>query len=324
MKQLVKKLTVSTLLLAMAGSVLAAEPPVIPMESAAPKVPTDLITKARLAAENAKPAATVQGDVQGKVTESVTETNAEKESVSSVPGSYKPFEITVDPGINQLIPISVGHYNRIVTPFDQPFINTVSDATIEVHQNVIYVATPDEFPVTLFVSPDIDDESMAISLTLAPKKIPPVEAQLKLREGVEASLPTRTKAKKWEESQPYVDGIIEVMRSVAFGDMPEGYAMGDWTDKDPYPTCLQKGIKYNFLKGQVLRGHNYTVLVGVAQNATNVVQEINEFACVDGSIVASAAWPDAFLEPGQKTEMYVMMKKEAKPIQSRVRKSLLD
>lgn len=312
----------------MAAMVLAlslpayAEQPVIPVGTEAPKVPTDLIAKARQAAASAKPKPSKV--IEEAVSEKVAEANKVKSKAAAMPSSYKPFEIKVDPGINQLIPISVGHYNRIVTPFDDPFINTVSEATIEVHKNVLYVATPDEYPVTLFISPDIDDESIAISLTLAPKKIPPVEAVLKLNDETVATMPTRTKAKKWEESQPYVDGILATMRKIALGDMPEGYVMGNYRQKDPYPTCIQKGMKYNFVDGQVLRGHHYTVLVGVAENATNVPLEVNEFACIDGAIVASASWPHAFLEPGQKTEMYVMMKKQAKPVEARIRKSLLD
>lgn len=305
-----KHIFLSGLVTLMISTPAFAEAPIIPVVPAsdgtspqAPKVPANIVTRAVL---QSKESSTGSADV-----------------LKAMKSSYKPFVIEVEPGINQLIPIAQGHYNRIVTPFDTPFINTVSEATIEVHKNVIYVASSDTYPVTLYISPDIDDESMAISLTLAPKKIPPVEAQLTLNEVALASLPIRTKAKKWEESQPFVDGVVNAMRSIAFGELPEGYSMSKMHKGDAYPTCLQEGMRYNFAEGQYLRGHHYNIAVGVMENATSAHMEVNEYACLDGSIVAVAAWPHTFLEPGQKTELYVIMRDEPKPIVRRKRASLL-
>ena len=57
--------------------------------------------------------------------------------------------IQVAPGVNEIIPVAVGHLNRIVTPFDKPHVRTVSQATTQIEGNVLYVATPDEIPVAL-------------------------------------------------------------------------------------------------------------------------------------------------------------------------------
>jgi conjugal transfer pilus assembly protein TraK len=40
-----------------------------------------------------------------------------------------PQQLQVTPGINELIPIAVGHLNRLVTPFDNPVVTTTSQAT---------------------------------------------------------------------------------------------------------------------------------------------------------------------------------------------------
>ena len=38
--------------------------------------------------------------------------------------SVAPQQLQVTPGINELIPIAVGHLNRLVTPFDNPVVTT--------------------------------------------------------------------------------------------------------------------------------------------------------------------------------------------------------
>lgn len=285
--------------------VVADDQPVVPVaDHQTPAVPASVVEQALA---NAKPKTKPDQDASHKAMKS----------------SYKPFVMSIEPGINQLIPISIGHYNRIVTPFEKPFINTVSDATIEVHKNIIYVATSDDTPVTMFISPDIDDESMALSLTLAPKKIPPIEANLKLDEEVVANFPIRTKAKKWEESQPYVDGVVTAMRTLALGDIPDGYAMSKMRQGDAYPTCLQKGMTYDFANGQYLRGHHFNIAIGTIRNTSSTTMEINEYSCIDGSIVAVSAWPETVLQPGKASELFVMMRTVSKPVVTRKRKSLL-
>ena len=92
-----------------------------------------------------------------------------------VVSSYQ--DVIVQPGVNTIIPASISHLNRIVTPFDKPIVQTVSSAEIKTVENVIYVSTKDESPVTMYITPK-DDESVAISLTLAPRKVPPIQANL--------------------------------------------------------------------------------------------------------------------------------------------------
>ena len=75
------------------------------------------------------------------------------------------------PGVNQLVPVALGHLNRIVTPFAQPRVNTTSQASTEVRDHVIYVAPSEPVPVTLFIT-EADSEQQALSLTLVPKRIP--------------------------------------------------------------------------------------------------------------------------------------------------------
>ena len=134
--------------------------------------------------------------------------------------------ITIKPGINEIIPISVGHPNRVVTPFSNPVIRTTSNSNFDVDGSTFYVTSADEGqPVTAFVT-EKGSSDVAISLTFVPKRIPPVEVKLRLDEqdfpGWRGS---NVVARRWEESHPYLTTIREVLRTVATGAMPQGYTL---------------------------------------------------------------------------------------------------
>jgi conjugal transfer pilus assembly protein TraK len=248
------------------------------------------------------------------------------EKVVSMRSNSNQFVIHVTPGINQLLPIAVGHINRIVTPFETPFVNTVSDATIEAHENVLYIATQSETPVTLFVTPDVGDESMAISLTLAPKKIPPIEATLKLDKVAEKSFKfSRKKAKRWETEQPYISTIKRTFKEIALGRLPNGYSIGPVEKDSLLPTCIQEGFQFDFLNGQYLRGHSFAVAIGKVTNNSDSEREIDETQCIDGHIVASTSWPHTIFQPGEESEMIVIMRTDVfEPATYTERPSLLE
>lgn len=235
-----------------------------------------------------------------------------------------PLVVPVKPGINVLLPIAVGHYNRVVTPFDSPYVQTVSDAVIEPHGNVLYVASDSEFPVTLFITPDVDDESHAISLTLQPSSIPPIEARLVI-EGSESGVYfSKKKAKKYEEGQPYTESIKSILRDLANGQVPDGYSLDAMKAGDMLPRCLQGGMEYDFVNGQYLRGHHFHVAVGTVKNVAKHLQEVDETACIDGQIAAVAVWPEAYMKPGGKSEIFVLMRHDLNPVEAPTRRSLLE
>src|SRR5690606_36848499 len=90
-----------------------------------------------------------------------------------------PETVRVSPGVNELLPVALGHLNRIVTPFEHPVVTTVSNAQTQTKGRVVYVAPADEAPVTLYLTPG-DNPEFALSLTLIPKRIPAREIRLSL------------------------------------------------------------------------------------------------------------------------------------------------
>ncbi|MEA3411303.1 MAG: type-F conjugative transfer system secretin TraK [Pseudomonadota bacterium] len=212
------------------------------------------------------------------------------------------------PGVNEIVPISLGHTNRLVTPFVNPDVHTtVSDAAIDVQHNIVYIATDKTLPVTMYITPH-KDESVALSLTLAPRKIPPVQIELKMDAGYGATPGSET-ARRWEESKPYIESIRDVMRGIALGEIPQGYVFRETGAKDILPNCAQPAVGYDFENGQVLEGYNFVVFVGTATNRGGSNVEIEERQCATRSTAAVAVWPAYVLGPGQSTEIYVVRRR---------------
>ncbi|PHM72187.1 type-F conjugative transfer system secretin TraK [Xenorhabdus sp. KJ12.1] len=235
-------------------------------------------------------------------------------------------EIIVEPGVNTLIPISMGQINRIVTPFERPTVQRLqlNDVTATVKGNVIYVYTSSTRPVALYIS-EKGNESVAISLSLIPQRIAPVQATLmlsrKLNNAVVAGGTSpimyggnETKAKKWEQKDSYVETIRNILRAIALGDLPPGYALGTLGSGVNIPNCNfstgteQDNIRYSFKGGQYINGSQFSVIVGVAQNTGPTTVTVDESLCTHPQMAGRALWSRNTLEPGQKTEAYFVLR----------------
>jgi len=243
-------------------------------------------------------------------------------------------DVVVQPGVNTIIPAALYHLNRIVTPFENAIVQTTSQATIKQKGNVIYVSTGSESPVTMYITPK-DDESVAISLTLAPRRVPPIEANLIIGQVPGSTSPSSAggfgygarysgQAKKWEEGQPYMETIKGIMRALALGGIPKGYSMAKLQSGEKLPACYQQGLNFDFSRAQVIMGHNFRVLVGVAQNNGRAPIMFDETSCTHPSLAAAAAWPRNMLEAGEKTEVYIVTRVGEAPAEDSSRPSLLN
>lgn len=237
--------------------------------------------------------------------------------------------VLVEPGVNQIIPVARGHLNRIVTPFSEPKVRTASASEITAEGSVIYVLPAEgEKAVTMFVT-EADTEWPALSLTLAPIEMPPREVELALPDqvskeggGIGAFRFNPKKAGTWETEQPYVDALLKVMRSLALQTVPQGYGLRRPQPNDPIVDCRQAGLE--IFPGQALDGSNFIVMISRAENASSSMIEIDESSCNGDRVLAVAAWPHAFLAPGQSTELYVIFRRPSPEETQRKRPSLLD
>lgn len=242
--------------------------------------------------------------------------------------------LVMEGGANQIVTIAVGHPNRIVTPFHNPEVvsTTLSMGSAEgecgevcIKDNVIYVATDKTSPVTMFIT-ESGSEASALSLTMVPRRIPPREITLKLsgKSYALGQMPN-ARAQAWEQSQPYIDTIKTLFKSLAKGRLPQGYSMTDVPSDIHHtmPVCSQHGLDVDFEGGQYISGHNLTVFVGVAQNTSGQPVEFQEATCGSWDVAAVAAWPNIVLESGEKTEVYVVKKRPKPESDTTKRRSLL-
>jgi len=229
-------------------------------------------------------------------------------------------KIMMEAGVNEIIQIAVGHLNRIITPYSEPKVTTSSPATTEIRDNVIYIGTTEERPLTMFIT-EKGSESQALSLTLIPRKIPPREIFLKLKNQEIAPTYQTKKAEKWEKSQPYIATIESLFKGLALGEMPSGYRFVK--NKKDTAFCKQEGLSFNFKNGQTIAGHNLIVQIGVITNTSPESIEFIESTCGNWDVAAVSSFPKIALKAGEKTEVFVAKKKHYRKSIKQKRQSLL-
>ena len=252
--------------------------------------------------------------------------------------------IVLSPGQNELIPIALNHTNRIVTPFRNPEVISTSltggsaksgnCGEICVKGNVVYVSTDKTTPSSMFIT-EQGSEEQALSITMIPREIPPREVFLELPAGVQnrsngseraandAVRQENYEAESFERSMAYVDTIRTMLREIALGKIPSGYSLGSVRGARNIPSCKQSFLKFDFLNGQRLTGHNLDVYVGTATNVGKETVIFDETSCGNWGSAAVATWPLHVLNPGQKTEVYVVMKEARKIIEAPERPFLI-
>ncbi|MGZ0076347.1 TraK protein [Methylomonas sp. YC3] len=236
-----------------------------------------------------------------------------KAANQQVTSSVAPQNIQVKPGINELMPIAVGHLNRLVTPFDNPVVTTTSQATTSTKGKIVYVATADETPVTLYITPG-DNQDIALSLTLIPKRIPAREIHLSLDKDsykVLTKLQQQSAAsgsKASDQEQAYITQLKKLFRDLGLQKTPAGYSLRE-PSKSEHIHCLQDKVQIR--TGQVLEGQDMLILVGLARNAGSDPLEFDERACATNKddVLAVAAWPKVVLGLNESTELYVALRR---------------
>jgi len=228
--------------------------------------------------------------------------------------SVAPQTLQVKPGINELMPIAVGHLNRLVTPFDNPVVTTTSQATTSTKGKIVYVATADETPVTLYITPG-DNQDIALSLTLIPKRIPAREIHLSLDQETYKRLTQWQQQTKTSSGQPanqeqdYITTLKQLFRDLGLQKTPAGFSLRDPSQTEQIQ-CHQDRLRIH--TGQLLEGQELLIFVGVAHNTGVTPLEFDERACASAQdeVLAVAAWPKVVLGPGESTELYVVVRRK--------------
>lgn len=257
--------------------------------------------------------------------------------VASAPRNDTPLEIELTPGVNEIINASIGHINRIVTPFPSPEVRSTSSAEMSVHENVIYVAPQSEQPVTMYITQS-GDEALALSVTLNPRRIPPVEARLKVAGSEDELFFARDAASQTTlADMPYVTSLRAVVRALALGEVPAGYNLRQTAIYEevcaPPPgldAYTDGQIAFDFSLAQRIQGTSLIASVGrvtyqAPEGATYLPPiELNELWCADVDTAAVAFWPAPLLNAGESAEVFVVRRRTDSHGPRTTRPSLLD
>ncbi|KLV03483.1 hypothetical protein ABT56_18770 [Photobacterium aquae] len=223
--------------------------------------------------------------------------------------------------------ISDRHINRIITPFKSPSVkgDSIKGVTINKIDNVLYVSTNQKQPIGMFITEN-GDELSAVKLLLVPEEMSSQEINLNGLPQIYSSVA----AKQFEKSHPHIDLIKLVNKSLALGEVPKGYVQSS-PNAYYFPTCYQEGLSFDFSRGQFFEGGDMVVSIGVISNKSPINIEFKENSCsynnngtINKNIVSVSAFPNVYLRPSQKTEVFVMQLKHEFREKSRQREKLVN
>jgi len=223
-------------------------------------------------------------------------------------------------GKSYTLAIARGQLNRIVTPFADPKVLTVSAIETKVEGSSVYVATDSTASANLFITDN--DGTDAISLELAPADgVRPAEVRVEVEKGAAAGGTPAGDKKDGRGDHPYVAEVKQMLRALALGSVPQGFTLGDPAPLRQAEVCAMPGVA--FQPGQMMAGTRVNLLVYVAVNTGDDTVNFDESACAARDVMAVAAWPKFRLAPGEKTEIYVAVRAPAGAEAAQPRPSLL-
>ncbi len=209
------------------------------------------------------------------------------------------------PGMTESAVIKRGKMNRIITPFDDVKVITMDPIETKIEGRDLYIVTESEVPVSLYIMSQ-NNEGTTLSLQLVPKdSIAPVE--IKIADTGQHVTAENNDNRYNKPSLPYVNEIKSIMQSMGKQLIPSGFTLSDLTPSITNTTfCHDPNL--TFLPGQVLTGASMKMVVLVAQNTNSTPVNFEESSCANESVISVAAWPKISLNPGDKTEVYILMR----------------
>jgi conjugal transfer pilus assembly protein TraK len=168
--------------------------------------------------------------------------------------------------------------------------------------------------VTLYITPG-DNQDIALSLTLIPKRIPAREIHLSLDQETYKRLTqwqqqsTTSSEKSANQEQDYITTLKQLFRDLGLQKTPAGFSLRDPSQSEQIH-CHQDRLRIH--TGQLLEGPELLIFVGVAHNTGVISIEFDERACAatQDEVLAVAAWPKVVLGPGESTELYVAVRRK--------------
>ena len=258
-----------------------------------------------------------------KPLETPANTEAKKKGLNS--DILSGIVIKPKPGKTESVVIARGKLNRIVTPYPDPKVLTVDAVETKVDGSIVYIATNSETPVSLFISDS--DSGNAASLQLSPQPLlTAVEIRIDSDQG--RSLPggendSGSGSKLFRQDSPYITEVKAIMQTLGKQQIPQGFTLEEVTEEIKSMTVCHDP-KLTFWPGQALSGHDSRIIVFIAQNNSATATVFEEASCASDRTIAIAAWPKVRLEPGERTEVFILMRQPDGKNGEEIRPALLE
>lgn len=245
--------------------------------------------------------------------------NSQQQSLlDKVKDRYEPTQrYEVEPKDNILIPVGIGLLNSISTNFNMVAAKTSDkDTVIDIEGGYLYPTLISDAPVGLILYEEGVPESQ-ISITLVPIDSPPAMIDIKVNMTPQMKKSAEQYADmldKEESMQQMNEGLeqyasehqkrlVQHLMPVAKGDMPQGFALSSDIPAS-YKTPCNIAI-YHETKQRLIGGNHYIDVV-LVHNDSNQSYTVREEMCASRDALAAAVFDKSYLQPGQKTEMYIV------------------
>lgn len=279
----------------------ANQPPAVPVSGAVVPVSTAPAVQSQTPAQPPSALASFLGASTAGLPKWATE------GVSKTNGKTR---LVVSQGVTEMVTIARNFPNRFITPFEAAEVVTTDENLA--HDGVggaVILSTAADKPIGIFIQDRFSDRS--IGLVLMPEDVPQRELRLVLDETWTAPVlrpnPDQSQAQMPTAQNDFVEFLKSTMRAMAKGEVPDGHALTP-IDPELVPRCQVPGLAMK--PAQMLDGPTTRIAVYVANNPGSSPVPFQEAGCYRKGVLAVSAFPRPVLEPGQSTEVYVVLRKD--------------
>jgi conjugal transfer pilus assembly protein TraK len=243
------------------------------------------------------------------------------------------------PGRTEIMPMAMGHMNRIETPFKDPMIRSSAAAdamSVEFDQNFVYVSVTQ--PVTLFIHDDGFPDP-AIVVSLVPQRIAPRQVRVTLPSTamrdverhaatIEANnAPAKPKSAPKEpransrgvtraaEPKPATNTVAHLVQQYSRGQLPSGFMNISLEGFESAAFCSQPGVRFSFRQGSGIASNEYILVRGMAE-ASQPVDLKEQWCARQPQTLAVAFAPRTQISADHPTDFYVLIRRPNAAIQS--------
>lgn len=241
-----------------------------------------------------------------------------------------PPVVTMIPGDAKIVPMAVGHLNRIETPFKDPAVRTAAPSealNIEFDGSFVYVSVTQ--PVTLFLH-EKGHPDPALVVSLVPKRIAPRQVRLDVPSTFRAQIAANAAPAPAPKTdlKPIIGGVrrerdyfepkfpfVAAMEAYLEGDLPAGYSYGFNLPAEASAFCQARGVRFTFDQGGMIYNREYVILRGMA--TSNSVHTLEEVWCArQPDTVAVAYSPRLVVGPNSPVDFFVLLRTQYAPIKT--------